>query len=1596
MALNAFEVIALHNNMICNSNVDHLATAYASEFPLISDNLNGALTRYVCIMGCWANLNRNSSAGAFFDASWSQINGQNLSVSDAYRPYGGYFIRNTWFCDVADGTNNYRSGYVGSFVGGYIDNQYGHDPNGSGVDYEPIYGHASTTSTGTPFPMPATFSTMYRDSSHLPNDAHALIVNNGSAYSKTQYMPPSSFLIHMTSPNNSIASGDLTFIVEERPSLQIAGLSSTSPLDSSGTYRPTAGDNGPGNSGAQKMGGNGPFPTPSIGGNPYLLNTLYPYEYYYVSGKRKLNSRSMSILFSKIFDNSSAATCAGIPYEEDGSISFGISAAANASSGSTTYTGSFPSGANKLAGLECTISGFETNPVANNGFFSITASTATTITVNNPNGIAETIPADANIFLTNTYQSQIGSGPSSQSPAADVQTEYLWQRSATQVGAASPYIDARIRGSATFVINTEYYGMVMDTKCLIFSNKASMVPILFFDLADTWTASTHPRIAGVAVSGIPTGSPPVIQTDGSHAQVYFLSEDGYLAMYDFTVAGGQISLLSSAPAVAAAGESYGALCASSDGTKLYALYGTMTPDPRTTQTGLANTANIGVVVYDITTSPPAWGSYINSGLSARHNGRNLHEMTILRDGRLAILCEDVAVSAGFNVSNTLGSTNTAWQLIVYDPTAGSPWNASIMRPSTPLVSSGAITQLQMTSDQLFVTVSNTFSADDFVTFGGILSGQFQWLNGITVQVLASGLSGSGFTANFVAPNTGPISISSGHLVRGLQYGQDYLGNDGTFPNVVTWFANPNAFIHEVEEGTLLLQGNWTCGVLFTATLGSVGVQPTAVFECVSCQSQTANNIVPTTVVNGSSEPQAFPCDIRTSRDYATGGGGATTGQRTIMWFQFNVPISTSTGGTPTPLHYAPPSFVWDGNTQMSTWVDRNACSGGYITSWNKDLWTFGYLLHGGGDPSVNPYWLFPIMLNGNYLTFVNIDSYDQEDGYSTGIIYGKVVTQDITYLPTYWKWAGSPPAWVIADSWQDAVNNPHPVPSTANTNGTTSPNGVNVDLPWGLVIQFGGLNAGTSYGLNEFHTYNVCYGNTKFSRKARYTWAMFAGQTLLQTDTRTMASQNAMSIILKDTEWMGVTVSGPNSLNGGSSSPWNGWHTQITYPKLNSDNSVNGTPLVMIITTNDVSPADLINSPMITAGTPYVATSNGDQSNSQPWYAFAGDPGRFWRSSLGPGSSPYVSINLGSGETVLAYSFRTYYDNTDAFPGAPTAWTLQGSNTGAFSGEQVTVDTRSSVVPTRGAVWTCNGTTGLYQYYRLVITATHSTSQPVIGMIQFLSAAPTNSLDFTDISFLSHGSNSDTGGFDPNWPHDGCLFEGGAFARGLKFEVSTNGGSVYTDITDTCLWRAADGYVWTFPRQTGVTNVRITCQTPYNYANGTLGTNNIPLTAGFGPVYFYDYGVSQVTLNAARLGNQADAGQTPTNPAAGSWDGDGGGSPPGTYGAGLGVATDAVTISIDGGSPNNVVSMYTQGFLNAGGPTYVYTYANNWVEKISCLAFFDFHPISRSVDGPNFQSCFKVHPYYGFVLFEGAGPSGAVSLKSGANMSITYHWGKKV
>jgi uncharacterized repeat protein (TIGR01451 family) len=86
----------------------------------------------------------------------------------------------------------------------------------------------------------------------------------------------------------------------------------------------------------------------------------------------------------------------GTGYPSGAFGTFNLTSVANAAAGDTVYTGTFTGGAgNTLAGYIFVVDGFATS--ANNGRFISTASTATTLTLNNAAGVAQTGTATANL-----------------------------------------------------------------------------------------------------------------------------------------------------------------------------------------------------------------------------------------------------------------------------------------------------------------------------------------------------------------------------------------------------------------------------------------------------------------------------------------------------------------------------------------------------------------------------------------------------------------------------------------------------------------------------------------------------------------------------------------------------------------------------------------------------------------------------------------------------------------------------------------------------------------------------------------------------------------------------------------------------------------------------------------------------------------------------------------------------------------------------------------------------------------------------------------------------------------------------------------------
>lgn len=1678
MSIHIFQISQLNCNLF-NGGGYNLNGPYVSEFPQQPDNINGQLARYFGIMGVWSDVSIGTGltqiAGNQGSYGMPTGSGGVGDESNPYRPEGGYFIRGVFFADNAfpgaqGADNGYRCGYYGSFQSGTWNTWFAHDPSNLSVDYETLYGHG----TGYNWPMAANIAYQFLDSNNLTADASLTCTNESSAYTRTQYMPPSTFLLHCAnnpSGGAALSTGTVKFFLEHRPSLRAAGFAD-------GNTRIDGGNNTNSGSVNENSTGLGCFDMDvrRAGGTP-LENAS---EYFQISGVRKLNSRGLSLHVAKVCDNTRLAY--GYAYEEDGQT-------VEATEPCNVFNPPYASGDAKQF------------PWQRGQDFVVTQTSCTsnvvTFTCNNNfvagqqvilNGFSS--PASSN---SREYNGQLvtvlSTGLSALQFEANINNGNYGPTAEPTTAVASVNPDIRIRQAATFIINEEYYGFVMDTKCTIWSNKSSAIPLLFFDLADTWTSSLAPRIAGVAVTGhnqnpitsvqvngsnvvtvttnnnyvagqkiyiqnlgnatflngqtltVATASPtqftasftngaygPTAETTGSAGgyMVWFLSEDGILAVYDFTTAlNGAISLVgfnapvpSPTPVVTVPPTPptycYGAMKASADGSTLYAVYGANACDPRLS-TISASSPTVGIISYTIATH--TWGAVSNMPNPARHNGRSLSEFIVLRDGRLALMCEEVAY-VGTTVTNALTQTGTPplhtnilWQVAIFDPT-GPTWSTAQIDGTEPSLSSPQVATI--------TAVTGTYPANpNIVTFTvNTMTTPFPVGAVVTLNYLGSSSSSNtselGQQAYTVlaspAPTTTQFSISapnfnyssgpnveSATATQGIQYGVNFglSGNNG--PNQDFWFALPNAFLHDVGPNKLLIQSNWNAGGLWvldtTPPTSGISNSNLTLFSSLILWSYGGGGGFvgndPYVPGNYFPFPAYTPLSIIHARD------GATNADRTV--FILHGLLTASAGSNLPQIYLAPPSYNWA--TPSLLQVTFNNSFSGPINSFNKDEWSVQDVSTPLGGNNQTQYWDFPVLLQDNYIHFVR-PAGTADASYAGALIYGRSIANTIGYLPTYFKWNGS--AWVMADNWTDAYTNPYTIPN-ANTP---------ISLPYGLAVQFGpsGSDTWTSNGVGghgEFFTFNIAWGNTKFARKSRNTWAMFAGQTFLTTEAHPLTDMTAMQMNLIDTDQALVTFTAPTNVVGGASatlsnpssgSILSGWNTATTWPKLDgSNNAFDNTPLVMNIhaatggtpgqavfdvTTAVYAPAQA--APAGATGTTATWTAGANtytclsgSTNNYPqyasWYAFAGSHQAYWSGNIG--QSDYIQIELPAAQTVLGYSFRLYYDTGNNLSGAPTTWTLLGSNTGAFAGEQVTVDTRTGFTAwKRGVGFVCNGTTGAYKYYRMAITATNNSASPVLTMFELYNAAPSGTFNFTDVTLFNFGNNVANG----QTLNNPIFIMSAGLARGFKWEVSTNNGGSYTQIFP--LWRSHMGYVYCFPRQTGITDLRVTCQEGYNTSSGNFASGTVqPATAGFGPLYLWDYGSG---ISSARLGSSSAADATP---------------PRGSYDTQcLGIAGDAISIFLDSGSPSAWQPVFN--VPTGTGDTVV----GNYAQYSQLYGFWDSAAVPGG--GSSFSGFYKIHPFFGFLLFQGAGTNNGASGDgggiypplTGTTLNIEYNWGRRV
>lgn len=143
-----------------------------------------------------------------------------------------------------------------------------------------------------------------------------------------------------------------------------------------------------------------------------------------------------------------------------------------------------------------------------------------------------------------------------------------------------------------------------------------------------------------------------------------------------------------------------------------------------------------------------------------------------------------------------------------------------------------------------------------------------------------------------------------------------------------------------------------------------------------------------------------------------------------------------------------------------------------------------------------------------------------------------------------------------------------------------------------------------------------------------------------------------------------------------------------------------------------------------TSGGDTVSTSS-DQASFEAWRAFDKTTGSWASNST---TTAHIQYQFGSAKTIASYTVKSGNGFATA---APNTWTLKGSNTGSFGGEEVTLDSQSSQ-----SGWTAGGQTrtftiaspGSYSYYRLGVTAANGDTSILIDEITLLSAGTANNM----------------------------------------------------------------------------------------------------------------------------------------------------------------------------------------------------------------------------------------------------------------------------
>jgi hypothetical protein len=1049
--------------------------------------------------------------------------------------------------------------------------------------------------------------------------------------------------------------------------------------------------------------------------------------------------------------------------------------------------------------------------------------------------------------------------------------------------------DRRIRTNATFQINEEYYGVVQSALLMIFSNKSNAIPLYYLDMLAKWPTATAPRIAGVAVDAA--------------MNLWVQAESGELAFIDFSVSGGQVTIKNSgATSLIAADEAYGGLTLI--GTTLYALVGTSSPnpyEPSTTSTygiaafnTLTNTwtsrvnsphpgrhggntlrsmapmtdGKIAVVVEDAYAGVTPWGGMGIAGSNVGPGGTDWPTSLAMGNTFIAYLptaslagsddiphgtlprfkiniraqSGDVSVVVKKVANTTKGYTGTGvlfansvpvlfgGSAVLTCPSGGfathtSDWINLEWDPAnydyyvyvvalTPIVTipgSGGLGILAAgdhRTDTTSVAVSTAFSYNPLVgvfndvdPWEGVMNtGHANWQLGVFDTTLGT------WNANLLNNTTGAFATGNFNAAP-------LVGVNNPSQHYVNYNMALGA-LFEVSAGRLFIQPSLCNNVLFVADLTASVATLDDATVWVDLSRPGYTNLIPG-VTNNNWHNNSYAVDfIQSCRDKSvTGilvgaGGNAHEGGYTIL--------------------YAHPTFPWDGSKQLQPlYPNARSGNGGSATiDVSQSYYPCRISTRNGYGAT---FWdrTFPTSMADTQFTLMSVDN-QMAGGW---VPVASLTSHGTNYLPRYFHYYGG--AWVPSADWNEALANPYLVPTAPDTP---------VAGPHGLVFNFG-PTTNTTFLTNEFHTINVCYGQSKFARRSRWDFTMFAGRTFHNIESRTMADINTLQphfVPLPFTQAM--TFSGPRNPNQIAPLPlaW-AWSQADGVNKIisNDDPAVITYDLSTVIGSRKLTPAAVLNSPNFV---------NGYSSSNE-----------------------FTTIDLGAGnaQVVKSYAFNRSSQGSSRAIGN---WKLQGSddNSGWTDLDYVQNVTwpgnwNGSQNPRNWATRDVSANTTAYRYYRLLLMA-EGAGYVVIPEFNVYNT-PLGAANFADIFIGWNRQTLDNPFLQP-------------FVYGTKFEVNTNPApdtAGFVEITPK--FRAHNGIFYTFDRQTNVQQLRITTQ------GGAWWDNN---TRFMPPIGLWDY-ASTSTMNTNRMGDSGAANNTQTR---GSWDSQC-----------FGMATTSTNLWVDSNSP---------------------------------------------------------------------------------------------